>query len=29
MQVLRRRPTEQYGDDQHFNEFNVQPQVVT
>ena len=28
MQILRRRPTEQYGDDQHFNEFNVQPQVV-
>jgi beta-fructofuranosidase len=28
MQVLRRRPTEQYGDFQHQNEFNVQPQVV-
>ena len=28
MQILRRRPTEQYGEDQHFNEFNVQPQVV-
>jgi hypothetical protein len=28
MQILRRRPTEQYGDDQHYNEFNVQPQVV-
>ncbi len=28
MQVLRRRPTEQYGEDQHQNEFNVQPQVV-
>jgi len=28
MQVLRRRPTEQYGDQQHENEFNVQPQVV-
>ncbi|MBC1259671.1 alkaline invertase [Synechococcus sp. BSF8S] len=28
MQVLRRRPTEQYGDHQHENEFNVQPQVI-
>jgi hypothetical protein len=28
MQVLRRRPTEQYGEDQHENEFNVQPQVI-
>ena len=28
MQVLRRRPTEQYGDNQHQNEFNVQPQVI-
>lgn len=28
MQVLRRRPTEQYGDLQHENEFNVQPQVI-
>ncbi len=28
MQVLRRRPTEQYGEDQHQNEFNVQPQIV-
>jgi hypothetical protein len=28
MQVLRRRPTEQYGDQQHENEFNVQPQVI-
>ncbi|TVS06816.1 MAG: alkaline invertase [Cyanobium sp. PLM2.Bin73] len=28
MQVLRRRPTEQYGDQQHQNEFNVQPQVI-
>jgi hypothetical protein len=28
IQVLRRRPTEQYGDHQHQNEFNVQPQVV-
>jgi len=28
MQVLRRRPTEQYGDEQHQNEFNVQPQVI-
>jgi beta-fructofuranosidase len=28
VQVLRRRPTEQYGDNQHQNEFNVQPQVI-
>jgi len=28
MQVLRRRPTEQYGEQQHQNEFNVQPQVI-
>lgn len=28
VQVLRRRPTEQYGDHQHQNEFNVQPQVI-
>ncbi|BEV36121.1 glycoside hydrolase 100 family protein [Synechococcus sp. M16CYN] len=28
IQVLRRRPTEQYGDNQHQNEFNVQPQVI-
>ena len=28
MQVLRRRPTEQYGDNQYQNEFNVQPQVI-
>ena len=28
MQVLRRRPTEQYGDSQALNEFNVQPQVI-
>ncbi len=28
VQVLRRRPTEQYGDDQHVNAFNVQAQVV-
>jgi hypothetical protein len=28
MQVLRRRPTEQYGEHQHENEFNVQPQVI-
>ena len=28
VQVLRRRPTEQYGADQHENEFNVQPQVI-
>jgi beta-fructofuranosidase len=28
VQVLRRRPTEQYGDHQHENEFNVQPQVI-
>jgi hypothetical protein len=28
MQVLRRRPTEQYGEHQHQNEFNVQPQVI-
>jgi len=28
MQVLRRRPTEQYGENQHHNEFNVQPQVI-
>ena len=28
MQVLRRRPTEQYGENQHQNEFNVQPQVI-
>ena len=28
MQILRRRPKKEYGDDQHFNEFNVQPQVV-
>jgi len=28
VQVLRRRPTEQYGDQQHENEFNVQPQVI-
>ena len=28
MQVLRRRPTEQYGENQYQNEFNVQPQVI-
>jgi hypothetical protein len=28
VQVLRRRPTEQYGESQHENEFNVQPQVI-
>jgi beta-fructofuranosidase len=28
MQVLRRRPTEQYGETQALNEFNVQPQVI-
>ena len=28
MQVLRRRPTEQYGESQALNEFNVQPQVI-
>ena len=28
LQVLRRRPTEQYGEHQHENEFNVQPQVI-
>lgn len=28
VQVLRRRPTEQYGEDQRQNEFNVQPQVI-
>jgi hypothetical protein len=28
MQVLQRRPTEQYGDNQYQNEFNVQPQVI-
>ena len=28
VQVLRRRPTEQYGAHQHENEFNVQPQVI-
>ena len=28
VQVLRRRPTEQYGEQQHENEFNVQPQVI-
>lgn len=28
IQVLRRRPTEQYGEHQLNNEFNVQPQVV-
>ena len=28
MQVLRRRPTEQYGEQQSLNEFNVQPQVI-
>jgi len=28
VQVLRRRPTEQYGEHQHENEFNVQPQVI-
>ena len=28
MQVLRRRPTEQYGDQQSQNEFNVQPEVI-
>ena len=28
MQVLRRRPTEQYGDYQSRNEFNVQPEVI-
>ena len=28
MQLLRRRPTEQYGDHQHENVFNVQPQVI-
>lgn len=28
VQVARRRPTEQYGEHQHENEFNVQPQVI-
>jgi beta-fructofuranosidase len=28
MQVLRRRPTEQYGEAQSQNEFNVQPEVI-
>ena len=28
MQVLRRRPTEQKGENHHYNEFNVQPQVI-
>ncbi len=28
VQVLRRQPTEQYGVNQHENEFNVQPQVI-
>ena len=28
VEVLRRRPTEQYGAHQHENEFNVQPQVI-
>jgi beta-fructofuranosidase len=28
VQLLRRRPTEQYGEHQHQNEFNVQPQVI-
>ncbi|NDC34508.1 MAG: alkaline invertase [Synechococcaceae bacterium WB9_2_112] len=28
VQLLRRRPTEQYGEHQHENEFNVQPQVI-
>jgi beta-fructofuranosidase len=28
MQVLRRKPTEQYGETQALNEFNVQPQVI-
>ena len=28
MQMLRRRPTEQFGEQQGENEFNVQPQVV-
>ena len=28
VQVLRRRPTEQYGEQQYQNEFNVQPQVI-
>ena len=28
MQVLRRRPTKQYGDQQHENKFNLQPQVI-
>ena len=28
IQVLRRRPTEQYGEQQHHNEFNVQPYVI-
>ena len=28
IQVLRRRPTEQYGDVQHLNEFNVQPSEI-
>lgn len=28
VQVLRRRPTEQYGEKQYQNEFNVQPQVI-
>jgi beta-fructofuranosidase len=28
MQVLRRRPTEQYGEHQSRNEFNVQPEVI-
>jgi beta-fructofuranosidase len=28
VQVLRRRPTDQYGEDQHVNALNVQAQVV-
>jgi beta-fructofuranosidase len=28
VQLLRRRPTEQYGEHQHENEFNVQPQMI-
>ncbi|MXY18751.1 MAG: alkaline invertase [Synechococcus sp. SB0676_bin_10] len=28
IQALRRRPTEQYGDVQHLNEFNVQPTFI-
>ena len=28
VQVLQRRPTEKYGEQQHQNEFNVQPRVI-